>query len=464
MRRDKGHRSECFDFIRGKCYRGASCRYLHHDDKSDRSRSYRSKQQSQNLPYGSRSCDLRGETEMPYKKFSREHVEGRIQELKSVNEVPTTAEKKDMKEEMDEAATRFHDKSGPMEPLVHPIPEANMEKIPGDAAHGRPSPSESLDLYQSCGPKSSPMHAPAPIAVDKTHLNKDAADESCINSSSLNKTFPSEMVSSLPMEPTESITPDHPPRLLPSFASISQDTNSSFKQDIARDYNLNSPSAIIPSHSASAENRPPYQASLPYSHSQFPFPPNSSWSCLPPPPVQPHYPPPPPAFVNDRTLTPGPYSGPSVHIMQNMMPRRNDISSQASARPFLTEFPTLSVCQKQAYPPRQEPNRSLDPLDDLHPSTFPMSQPMTWSHGGTGLAGEDRFTGHPGPGLHSSNSFGQNKMYSQTLPFSRESPPKRTQAFPGDNLPPGELSTTTKSCLFPVPFLEAFLCSSIPCS
>ncbi|KAL3529662.1 hypothetical protein ACH5RR_008984 [Cinchona calisaya] len=456
MRRDKVHRAECFDFIRGKCYRGASCRYLHHEDRSDRSRSYRSKQQFQDLPYSSRNSDFHGKIEMPYKKLSQEHDEGRIEELKPLHDMPDTEGKKHM-EEMDDVATQFHDKSGPLEPLV--VPDANMENIPGDAAQGGHSPSENLDLHQSQNhvsdrvslnggyqhqqmdtydSKSSPIRTPASIPshlpVDKAHLN-DAEDESHISSSSINKAFLSQSVSSQSMIPTQPIptAADHLSHLPPTFALVSQDTNSSLNQEMPRDYNLTSPSAVFPSHSASVENHPGYQASVSYSHSQFPFLPNSSWCYLPPPPS---HPPPPPAFGYDSTLTPGPYSGPSAHIMQNMLPPRNDFSSQTSARPYVTEFPiSLNVGQNQAYPPMQELNRPLDHLDDLH---RPMSHAMSESHGASGLAGKDHFAGRPVSGLYSSNSLGQDNMHSQTMPVSRESPPKRTQEFPGDNLPPAD--------------------------
>ncbi|XWS51243.1 hypothetical protein CRYUN_Cryun12cG0160000 [Craigia yunnanensis] len=44
-RRVKGKMPVCFDFRRGRCYHGASCRYLHHDSgKSDESSRQRSKQ------------------------------------------------------------------------------------------------------------------------------------------------------------------------------------------------------------------------------------------------------------------------------------------------------------------------------------------------------------------------------------------------------------------------------------
>ncbi|CDP18065.1 unnamed protein product [Coffea canephora] len=461
MRRDKSHRSECFDFIRGKCYRGASCRYLHCEDKSDRSRSYKRKEQFQDLPYSSRSSDLHEKTEIPYKKLSREHDGGRIQQLKPQKVKANTDGKKHTNEEMNEAVTCFPDKSGPVEPLVNPILEANIKKIPGIAAHCRLSPSENLDVHQSqgnssdqflrnadyqhqqrdasCHPKCSPVHAsasdPSPHLMDKSCVNEEGANESRVTLSTMNETLPCQSVSSQPMVHKESISSDHRSHLPLSFALVSQDTSSSINQEMPRDYNLISPAGVFPSHSSSVESRHLYQPSVCHSHSQFPFRPNPTWSSVPPPSALYHHPPPPSAFVSDRNLTPGPYTASSAHTMQNMLPRTNDFSSQTSARPFLTEFRISSVGKNQVYPPMQEPNRPPDQLNDLHPRTFPVSQPSQ-SHGRAGLVGEGQFTGQPGPGLYSSNSFDKDKKHSQTMPFSRESPLKRAQAFPSDTLPP----------------------------
>jgi hypothetical protein len=45
-RRAKGQTPECFDFLRGKCYRGASCRFMHREsERSSGSRHQKSKQQ-----------------------------------------------------------------------------------------------------------------------------------------------------------------------------------------------------------------------------------------------------------------------------------------------------------------------------------------------------------------------------------------------------------------------------------
>lgn len=459
MRRDKSHRSECFDFIRGKCYRGAFCRYLHCEGRSDRSRSDKRKEQFQDLPYKSRTYDLHEKTEIPHKKLSQEHDGGRIQQLKPQKVIANTDGKKHMNEEMNEAVTCFPDKSGPVEPLVNPIPKANMEKIPSIAGHSRPSP-ENLDVHQSqvnssyeflqnadyqhqqMYLKCSPVHAsasvpsPHPHLMDKSCVNEEGADESHIASSTMNENLPCQSVSSQPMVHKEQIPSDHHSHFSPSFASVSQDTSSSFNQEMPRDYNLISPAGVFPSHSSSVESRHPYQHSVSYSHSRFHFPRNPTWSSVPPPPGLYYHPPPPPAFVSDRNLTPGPYTAPSAHTMQNMLPQTNDFSSQTSARPFLTEFPILSVGKNQVYPPMEELNRPPDQLNDLHPRTFPVSQPMSQSHGGTGLVGERNFTGQPVPGLYSLNSFDKDKKHSQAMPFLRESPLKRTQAFPSDTLPP----------------------------
>ncbi|KAF2282312.1 hypothetical protein GH714_043841 [Hevea brasiliensis] len=57
-RREKGQLAVCFNFRRGRCYRGASCRYMHHDsEKSDGSKRQRSKQQEVQLPPSSMNCN-----------------------------------------------------------------------------------------------------------------------------------------------------------------------------------------------------------------------------------------------------------------------------------------------------------------------------------------------------------------------------------------------------------------------
>lgn len=63
IRRDKCQLPMCFDFLRGRCHRGATCRYMHHDsDTSDGSRRNRSKQQYVEIPHVSRASGLHEES------------------------------------------------------------------------------------------------------------------------------------------------------------------------------------------------------------------------------------------------------------------------------------------------------------------------------------------------------------------------------------------------------------------
>ncbi|XP_010258014.1 PREDICTED: serine/arginine repetitive matrix protein 2-like [Nelumbo nucifera] len=59
MRRDRGQVPECFDFLRGRCYRGASCRYLHHDSAiGDGPRHHRTRQQHLEISLDSRRGEV----------------------------------------------------------------------------------------------------------------------------------------------------------------------------------------------------------------------------------------------------------------------------------------------------------------------------------------------------------------------------------------------------------------------
>lgn len=62
MKRDRGHKPECFNFLRGRCYRGSSCRYLHHGAGSDGSRRKRWGPQNTELPSGLGHSDVIKET------------------------------------------------------------------------------------------------------------------------------------------------------------------------------------------------------------------------------------------------------------------------------------------------------------------------------------------------------------------------------------------------------------------
>ncbi|KAJ9568070.1 hypothetical protein OSB04_004036 [Centaurea solstitialis] len=49
-KRNRSQLPVCFDFRRGRCFRGESCRYLHESEKSEESRRHKNKQQYQDVP------------------------------------------------------------------------------------------------------------------------------------------------------------------------------------------------------------------------------------------------------------------------------------------------------------------------------------------------------------------------------------------------------------------------------
>ncbi|KAL9249179.1 Zinc finger CCCH domain-containing protein [Drosera capensis] len=59
QRRGRAQNEKCFDFLKGRCYRGASCRYLHHDsdNKNDRPRHDWSQQWHSEMPQSSRNLE-----------------------------------------------------------------------------------------------------------------------------------------------------------------------------------------------------------------------------------------------------------------------------------------------------------------------------------------------------------------------------------------------------------------------
>ncbi|KAF8037378.1 hypothetical protein BT93_B0323 [Corymbia citriodora subsp. variegata] len=57
MRRNRSRMPECFDFLRGRCYRGASCRYWHHEAEMERPKRQRRREQTPEMPLRSNKTD-----------------------------------------------------------------------------------------------------------------------------------------------------------------------------------------------------------------------------------------------------------------------------------------------------------------------------------------------------------------------------------------------------------------------
>lgn len=432
MRRDKGLLPECFDFRRGKCYRGASCRYLHHEEKHERSRPNRIKQSLQELARSSRRSDLNEKNEnAPQQKTSRWHDEGRVQVPKPTEDMPGVEKKI-----LSEPATRPSD-VGHLEPDIlqspvadpgrHHVIPTSVGKLEQEQSQGHYTDQVFLNLDQKHGKmdkssESSPMETsvaiPNQIPGDKPQLNKGSIIDLHTTLTNMNKpeNIPFQSIASHQSNvPAANNTFHFPPSSCPLPLP-----------EMAAPYAQQVSSA---SNSASVENYPAYQASISYPHSQFPIPSNPTWNSLPPPPALSHLSHPSPNDMVGTSSTHGQYNDRPVHFQQNMLHPRNQFLARTPTDPYITEIPAGShVGQNQIYPSLPEPVQPSHPMDELQPRTFPTSQQISKLHGGADVVGKDCLTGRPLLSSYPLHSYMADSLHSQALPFSRgsrESPSKR---------------------------------------
>ncbi|KAK9267020.1 hypothetical protein L1049_025289 [Liquidambar formosana] len=497
MRRDKGQTPDCLDFLRGRCQRGASCRFLHRDsDKSDGSRRHKSKQHYPEVPPSSKISDIHEEIkDIPVKISGHEHVEVKSQEMHLGQDLPGSSfgargnknindERKynsgrdavksivsDLdgqlvtdvvkSESFREAATQVQEtlevQKEPEEPTTHLSDEENCQEPVETHQPSLVDSFSSQPVTDAETPKSpdstsqgvvssvlnlgvqQPQNNLSTSGLQNADHHLRQMDGFSISNSSPEQTpaaFPNQLPVSQPFS-SDNISSQLPLPPPPPPPPLSQGVKGPHVPQPPRDYNLMQHTASFPLQSATGESISSYQAPLPNQHPHFSVPPSSSWTSLPPPP------PPPPPYNNDLTInvataTPG---FPS-QFQQNQLPARNDFASQSLMRPYPTDLPPHSQVadfQHRAYLPMQELHRPPLHMEDGRSKPLAVGSQLSLPFGGANLIKEDRFTQFPVQGLIPSSSFAQGNMHAQPIPFSRESPVNKMQSFPGDNLPPSEL-------------------------
>ncbi|KZV45898.1 hypothetical protein F511_35491 [Dorcoceras hygrometricum] len=109
LRRGKGQFPECFDFLRGKCYRGATCRYSHHESgKSEKSRNIRGKQQYQDTPPALGDYNLHPQ-KFPEEKSVLKNKTTNDKELTLLEETHGVKEAKNRKQVPVDSVSQKHD-------------------------------------------------------------------------------------------------------------------------------------------------------------------------------------------------------------------------------------------------------------------------------------------------------------------------------------------------------------------
>ncbi|KAL0415964.1 UNVERIFIED_CONTAM: hypothetical protein Slati_3428300 [Sesamum latifolium] len=297
LRWDKGQLPECFDFLRGKCYRGATCRYSHHDDKSDRLRYHRGKQQYRDMPPAVRSPDFREESKVLPDKELKDNRHKISKDLPGLKEVKVA-------EELPVDSPTHSDKLNSLESASLLVADVVASNLSGHSAHDMPSGKENSFISQSpaqyCDKvpeivdkqgkrmddsliygSSSVVQASAPtsnhVPADKPVVKQGPTGQPNFIGNPVTKPDCAEGVPSHSLSELPQSIANHPSHLAPPLPLVSQVMNTPAAQPIIQGYNL-----VSPTYSA-------YQAPVAYQHSHSSGSSNYlSSSFLPPPLPPPH--------------------------------------------------------------------------------------------------------------------------------------------------------------------------------
>ncbi|PIN07625.1 Transcription factor Abd-B, contains HOX domain [Handroanthus impetiginosus] len=436
LRREKGQLQECFDFLRGKCYRGATCRYSHHESgKSERLRYNRGKQQYRDTSPALRGPDYHESKFLPDKEV-------KDMGLILPQGMPDLREGKDAKERPVDSTTHSPDKLNSLKSGSRLVADGVASSNSGYCAHVTSrkessffseSPAKDSDkIPQSFDQQSKRMDVQAKEATS-AHLpaeKPDATQGPTIQMSSVGSPTTKPYSTGAPSQSVEQLPPstgDHPSQLAPPFPSVN---NAPFAQPRNQDYNLMPPTAQF--HST-PDNYSPYQAPVAYQHSHFPGPSNSLSSSFVPPPA-------PPYSHLSMNVTTGERSIPSQHMRQLLLPPRDGVPSYASMRVQPAELSNQSLTgQNQSYPLAQESDQMVHINDSFGSSSLHASNLMS-RRGDPRIMREDRL-GQLVQGMHPVQSFAQAQPNS-----AMQSLPKERHGSLGGGLPSDSTSTHGHPC------------------
>ncbi|KAL6497334.1 hypothetical protein OROGR_029263 [Orobanche gracilis] len=426
QRREKSQLPECFDFLRGKCYRGSTCRYFHHEiDRSEKLRYNR----------GNQLSTLR---------IPNVHEEGEVLYDKEVNDevlpqdMPVLREVRDAKELAVGSNTHYPGKLNSLVSVSLPVAEVGASNLSDYSAHDMPSSKENTLVLESLAQNYDKMpqivDQPGGRMVDSlvsessllvqassAHLPGDRPDpeqrptsqllsvESPIAKPCSTEECQSQSLKELAASATSQFT-------LP-LPSGSQTTSAPFGQD----YNLMPPIARFQS---TLESHSSYQAPVSYQHSPFPWPSSSLPSTY-----LPHPPPPPPHHLSVN-VTLGEHDNLPQHSQQSLQPPWDGLPSHTSMRAQPTELPNRSqTYQYQLYPLPREADHMLHTTENFASDSSHMSNPSSL-RSGHHIIGES-VTGHPVQSMNPLQTYSQDQRYS----LRTTSPSKAAHGSLGGGLP-----------------------------
>lgn len=451
--KDKIH--GCFDFLRGRCYRGASCRFSHHQnrEKDDESRRYRKRELFLEDPHHLKKSNFHRRTKnISVDKSFHERSEVRSHENQCPKQISDNSSLlpteniggkrgDDFQDEPEALAGHFpsqpatrvdiQNSSGETTENAVSFIQANADK------QGEPHLSDQRlqnDDHQSLHMNVSSLSNSSPNDTAKIVPNQCTAVEPDSNKISLAQPYPGIGSTSLSFSFQASGPESSFPQSLPAIdfsyrpqlfpippPPHSQAVNPPYGPQPVRDHTMDPTTVNFPFQSVPA----PYQAPLPNQQSQFTLP-ISSWTTLPPPPPQ-------PAYADHSTINAATsISVISSEYQQNHVPPRHDFGSQSSVWSHPTEPLTHSQFAELTY-------RGYPPVPDPQ---FPMQVGVTLPYGGRGHTRKDQFLQFPVQGLNPPSSSSEDSLRPQNMPFSGETYAVEMQSIPCENLGPGGLSNS----------------------
>lgn len=498
-RRDKAPGPVCFDYQRGKCYRGSSCRYSHSDStKSDISRGYRSKYQTIQLsPKKTEKSvrkhdedksqemhlcrDLSGNSLGASKDCSVDRKE--IASARNISDkdvellISSVAESVRTREEAAQVQGTEHTRDDQVKSSVHDSAdnicmEAGVTpKLVGSYVvdHVKDVDARKLPLGSTClGTEPSGVQKSQADLVNQVLQNADRRlqprdapsthDPETLLASEANLN-----PLSVPEPHPDTISYRSHPATGSASKSFSSETFSTqhIRSEEPSPKNSYQPSQFLPPPppTSQATNAPPQMP-----RDCIKMPQSSRYQSLPTPPdnFTPNHAalsnqhasfsvsgnsawnslPPPPCqrYDNESTVhVSSSYGLPSSQFQENQLPLRNDYPPQVLVGPYSTEMHSYSQVgesHRPSCPPIQQPNQPLSHVEDHKSTALPTVSTTTQQFGGPSTVGEGGLTSLPGHGGQVSSAEGG--VRHQPMPSSAGSPAGRMQFFGTNNLHSGE--------------------------
>ncbi|CAL0313236.1 unnamed protein product [Lupinus luteus] len=435
VKRDKSH---CFDFSRGRCYRGASCRYVHHEsNRSATSRRFKNKHDLEVVSHENNSGFNEGLKNISSNVSDYEHGGVRNQDVDLCQNV-TGGEVEPRKEDSERHAV-VCSTSGFDSQLVSNDPN-NFERFRKVApevqgtlvvreehktlANNNDSSQNAVDSHQP--------HKRMSYVSDPSASIRLSSEQPLLHSEAHQKMRPHSSSSvEVPLH-TYQLPPPPPP-----VVSHSHGEKNVNVPQIPMEYGVMQQSALFPFQFSTRGQFEHYPAPFLAQNFQFNLPPNRTSLPLPPPP-------PPPLAVKNSGFSSGVAESYISNEFNQHQLHSTNVASQTSMAHGMPSHSQSSESFDQAHTLMQDHSQTFMHKDASSPKHLPQGNPASQSLSGSNLHRDDRHKQLP---MQDSSSQQQQSIYN--FPYSAS---EIKLGVPGENLtvsrfPPGVLDNNHSTSL-----------------